>query len=90
MRPDTRLPPISLRMDAWMTSQLNVALARKLRGSLEFLACIFDVLAMGVFTTRHWMTSGRLVQELNVCTAFTNIYTLGRNAATQEFLDTIR
>ena len=36
-----------------MTSQLNVALAHKLRGSLVFLACIFDALAMGVFTTRH-------------------------------------
>ena len=28
----------------------------------------FDMLAIGVFTTRHWQTSGRLVQEYNVCT----------------------
>ena len=28
----------------------------------------FDMLSMGVCTTRHWHTSGRLVQELNVCT----------------------
>ena len=26
------------------------------------------MLAIGVFTTRHWQTSGRLVQELNVGT----------------------
>ena len=26
---------------------------------------------MGVFTTRQWKTSGRLVQELNVCTVST-------------------
>ena len=69
-RLDTRLPPSFLGMDAWMTSQLNVALARKLRGSLMFLACIVEVLAIGVFTTRHLMTSGRLVQELNVCTVW--------------------
>ena len=67
-RPDTQLQPSFLGMDAWMTSQMNGTLARKLRGSLVFLACIFDVFAMGVFTTRHWMTSGRLVQELNVYT----------------------
>ena len=67
-RPDTRLPPIFLGMDAWMTSQLNVALARKLRGLFICLACNFEVLVMGVFTTRQWKTSGRLVQELNVST----------------------
>ena len=27
-----------------------------------------DVLSIVVCTTRHWQTSGRLVQELNVCT----------------------
>ena len=39
-RLDTRFPPIFLGMDAWVTSQLNVALARKLRGSLVCLAYI--------------------------------------------------
>ena len=67
-RPDDRLPPIFLGVDAWMTSQLNVDLARKLCVSLMCLACILDVLGMGVFTTRQWKKSGRLVQELNVCT----------------------
>ena len=56
-RPDTWLPPIFLGLNAWMTSQLNITLARKLRGSLVCLACFFDELAMGVFTTRHWKTS---------------------------------
>ena len=28
----------------------------------------FDMLSMGVCTTSHWQTSGRLVQELNVST----------------------
>ena len=31
--------------------------------------CLFvDMLSIGICTTRHWRTSGRLVQELNVCT----------------------
>ena len=29
---------------------------------------IFDMLSMDVCTTKHWQTSGRLVQELDVCT----------------------
>ena len=29
---------------------------------------LFDMLSMGFCTTRYWQTSGRLVQELNVCT----------------------
>ena len=28
----------------------------------------FAQLSMGVCTTKHWQTSGRLLQELNVCT----------------------
>ena len=32
------------------------------------LGLFFDMLFMGVCTTRHWRTSGRLAQELNVCT----------------------
>ena len=67
-QPDTRLPPIFLGMDAWMISQMNVALTR---GSLMCLACVFDVLAMNVFTIRQWRTAGRLVQELDVCTVLT-------------------
>ena len=66
-RPHARLPPRFLGMYAWMTSQLNVALIRKLRGALLCLAYFFDMLSMGFCKTRHGQTSGRLVQELNVC-----------------------
>ena len=48
--------------------QLNVALVHKLRGLLLCLAYFLEVLSIGVGTTRYWHTSGRLVQELNVCT----------------------
>ena len=51
-----------------MTAQLNVALIRKLHGFLMYLDYLFDMLSMGVCTTRHWQTFGRLVQELNVYT----------------------
>ena len=53
---------------AWMTSQLNLALIRKLHWSLMCLAYCFCMLSMGVCTTRHSQASGQLVQELNVCT----------------------
>ena len=36
--------------------------------SLMFLAYIFDMLSVGVCTTKHCQTSGRLVQELSVFT----------------------
>ena len=51
-----------------MTSQLNVALIRKLRVSLVCLA--YSLHIINVFKqTGHWQMSGRLVQELNnVCT----------------------
>ena len=35
---------------------------------IDVLGLFSDMLSMGVCTTRHWQTSGRLVQELNVCT----------------------
>ena len=34
---------------------------------IDVLNLLFDMLSIGVCTTRHWQTSGRLVQELNVC-----------------------
>ena len=52
-----------------MTSRLNVASIRKQRDSLIYLDYDLDMLSMGVCTTRQWVTSGRLVQELNACTA---------------------
>ena len=67
-RPHTRLPPSFQGMDAWMTSQLNEALIRKLRGPLMCLAYFIEMLSIGVCITRHWQVSGRLVQELYACT----------------------
>ena len=48
-RPHARLPPSFLGLDAWMTSQLNVALIRKLRVSLMCLAYFFYLLSIWVF-----------------------------------------
>ena len=70
-RPHTRLPSSFLGMDAGMTSQLKVASICKLHGSLICLA-YFLTSSLGVCTIRHWQTSGRLVQELNVCTVLCN------------------
>ena len=36
---------------------------------INVFGLLSDMLSMGVCTTRHWQASGRLVQELNVCTA---------------------
>ena len=33
----------------------------------------FDKMTMGVCTTRHWQTSGRLVPEFNDCAVHTNV-----------------
>ena len=64
-----------------MTSQRNAALIHKLRGSLMYLAYVFDMFFMGVYTTRHWQTSSRLGQELNVCTVHT-LHKVEANKAT--------
>ena len=67
-RPHAWSPPCFLGMDAWMTSKLNVALIRKLHGPLVCLAYFVHMIPNGMCTTGHWQTTGRLVQELNVCT----------------------
>ena len=67
-RPYIRFSPSFLGMFARMTSQLNVALIRKLPGPSIYLAYFFDMLSAGVGTTRYLQTSGRLVQEFNICT----------------------
>ena len=38
------------------------------RFDLQILALAIFLSSIGVYSTRHWQTSGRLVQELNVCT----------------------
>ena len=59
-----QFPPGFMDMDACTTPQLNVVLVRKLLCAW----LILDTLSISVCTTRHWQTSGQLVQELNVCT----------------------
>ena len=49
-------------------SQLKVASICKLHGSSMCLAYFLEMLSVDVYTTSHWQTSGRLMQELNVCT----------------------
>ena len=59
-------PPSFMDMDACTTSQLNVVFVCKLLCAW----LIFDSLSISVCTTRHWQTSGQQVQELNVCTVY--------------------
>ena len=35
---------------------------------IDVLGLLFYILSMGVCTNRLWQTTGRIVQELNVCT----------------------
>ena len=35
---------------------------------IDVFGLLLDMLFMGVCTTSHWQTSGRMVQELNICT----------------------
>ena len=82
-QPHVRLQPSFQGVDAWITSKLNEALACKSRESLMSLADIFDMPSMVVCTTRHWQTSGRLVQELNVCTVLSKVQTSGMGESYQ-------
>ena len=75
IRPHPRLPHSFLGLDARMTLQLRVALIFMLSGSLVCWAYFFDLLSLVVCITRHWQTSGRLVQELNVCTGRPDVCT---------------
>ena len=76
-RPHTRWPHSFLGINGWMTSQLNVALIRKLHGFVLSLDYIFDMLSKGFVqrgTGRHsveWY-----LQELNVCHSFERVYLL--------------
>ena len=65
-QPPARLVPSFLGKDACMTSQLNV-FSSQATWVIDVLGLFFDILSMGVLN-RHWHTSGRLVQEFNLCT----------------------
>ena len=61
---------------AWMyglPQKMNGALIRKPRWSLVYLVYFVNMLSMCVCTTMYCQTSGRLVQELNVCTVGTDM-----------------
>ena len=57
-----RLPPSFEGMDAF-TNECSFD-----SQDTWILTYSFDMLTMGACTTRYWQMSGRLVQELNVCT----------------------
>ena len=62
-RPHAQLPPSFLDTYARVTSQLNASYVDHWSTLL-----IFDMLSMGVCTTRHCQTSSQLLQESNVYT----------------------
>ena len=64
-QPLAQLPPSILVMDDLTTELSFNSLDTWV---IDVLDLFFYMLSMGVSTTRHWRTSGRLVQELNVCT----------------------
>ena len=43
------------------------------------LGLFLDMLSMGACNTRRWQTSGRLVQEINVCTVVDDTGAPGQN-----------
>ena len=45
---------------------MNVALIQTI-WTISVLSLSFDILSTGVCTTRHWQTSGQMVEEFNVC-----------------------
>ena len=64
-RPHARLPPSFLGMDYLTTERSFDSQATWV---IDLLGLSFDMLSIGVWTTRYWQTFGRLVQEFNVCT----------------------
>ena len=66
-RPPARLPPFSKGMDDLTTGRSFDSQATCTQ-VIDMIGSFFEMLSMGVCTTRHWQTSSRLVQELNVCT----------------------
>ena len=72
--------PFSWVLMPLKTSQLHVALIHKLRGSLLYLAYLLDMISTGFCTTRHWQTSGRLVQELNSVLHYCHLLSTGSTA----------
>ena len=72
---------------AWIHDDLTAACSSdsQAMGAIDVLGLFFDMLSMDVCTTRHWHTSGRLVQELNVCSVgrVIGVHTCTCNIATR-------
>ena len=64
-RPHARLPPSFLGMDEFTTIR---SFDSQETWAIDVRGLFFDMSSMDVYTTRQCQTSGRLVQELNVCT----------------------
>ena len=60
-----RLPPSFQGMDHLTTERSFDVPAMWV---IDVLVLFFDMLFMGLCTTRQWQTTGRLVKKLNVCT----------------------
>ena len=61
-------------LSSWMKSLIEHSFDSQATWVIGMLDIVFDMLSMGAFTTRHWQTSGQLVQELKVCTANVSVY----------------
>ena len=60
-------------------SRLNVAVSQDMC-VIDVLRLFFLIVVHECFTTRHWQTSGRLVQVLNVCTVSSKCWAVTRRA----------
>ena len=69
-RPPDCHPVFWAWMHGWAHNRTYFDLQATVRGSLVCLAYSFLTIDMGVCTTRHCQTSGRLMQELNVVTVY--------------------
>ena len=68
-RPHPRLQSRFLGKDARVTSTEH-SFDWQASWIIVVLGLFYDMSSMNVCTIRHWQTSSRLVQELNVCTVF--------------------
>ena len=57
-----------LGIDVWITAITERSFDSQATCVIDGFGLFSWYLGMGVYTTRHWQTSGRLVQKLNVCT----------------------
>ena len=69
-RPQSDCDPVSW---AWMRPYVpDLTTERSFHWQATLVIDVLDMMSMGVCTTRHWQTSGRLVRELNAATVAVN------------------